>query len=1392
MRTHRRLIRRPVAGIGLLIATACTSTHSSDPVTAIEGAVIVSVPMGFSVPAGVNYRQVAAASGSTLLLGDRSQLVTTTGGFADGSTSGVTKAHLGFNTKTGSITVAGSVEVMDGAAISGSIRAGQAATFGVNALADPSAANVTVTGTVQNNAVVTPLQSYGWTVPFNTSATTQTVTTGTTSLAPGSYSSVNVQGGTVTLQSGTYYIDNLTLEPAGTIAVNASAGPVLLYIRTSFVDHGTWSAASPDKVMLGYLGTTLLALEKPFSGTVVAPNSRVRLAVGGTPHRGTVFAKEVELDPDVKLTFVPFANWAAVGIDVTPRFECYQARSDGKVAAIFGYSNPTSVPVTVPIGADNKFTTGAADRGQPSAFLPGSYSRAFAVAYSSGSLSWTVNGAVASVAGLPSDPARQCPQPSVSVARDATVQSSQPTANFGTATTLTVAAGKSAVIAFDRAALKSQIGVGRVVTSATLRFNIASGPATNLEALPLSKEFTEAGVTWNCAKDLDTSASGEHCLSYERWNLVRRDRTNENPWQTHKTPTMGTVAGSTVSFDVTADLNRALGSSGNGISPSWIVVSSATTATQLRSREAGGTLVPALVIQTVPILDSDLLANPPLQFSVDTTIPVRSGALPPFVAGGPARPRSAVRGPSGRIAEFTENELMVFTDDSAQLAAVKARWNATEAIAQSVTMVGVPKMHVLNVDLTKAVPATIVANLQQLDNLPRGAHGVSSANGLALLSIAAEEARRGTRVGVNWVPKSPQLDLNAVATNSLPEGTRSGAPSNSMTWDYLNYYGVPKAWAELLVTGKAKHSRNVAIIDTGYRSGFLDTEKPTATECLDCPNSLEKGKTWHGTHVMNAGFAAPGNSFGPAGPGAPVSDLTLIYSYGSQIELALRLPFLAASEHIINTSHSIPVPASLSWTNWDADASTYVARNVYKTLIFAAAGNDGEDVDAEDCILTVCWESTWWFPCENHGVNCVGATPGVGTSGATAASIASISNRGGEVDYFGAGGVFTTEDPDKATSPPGTAIVTNGPATSWATPFVAGIAALTWAANTDKSAGDVEDCLSSTGTLETSGGDHLIVNAAKAVACAQGNPANYSPGIVITTPADGGSTAPGPLSATAFAFDLEDGILHNIVWKVNGVGAGTSDSGMSHALALSPGVATIEASVIDTFSAGASAQVTMAVTPSPPILKIIDPPANMLTFNFGLPVSFVVVQTDAVAQPSCSSFMWSGYDPLNTQIFSNRPGCQIDVSSFGVGTDRVVVTLNQNGLVGATSRTVNMVDDGKLHVRITSPARVDNLGDLVTPILGLDVGPPTKSVAFGASVVPAGGTVTYDWFATPPDGGPELIPGSGTSAVIWTPTLPSGNCVKKTYTIGVRATDSDGNVDYDSMLVKFRGPCIQP
>jgi uncharacterized repeat protein (TIGR01451 family) len=68
--------------------------------------------------------------------------------------------------------------------------------------------------------------------------------------------------------------------------------------------------------------------------------------------------------------------------------------------AVFGYSNPNSTAVTVPVGGGNSFSPGPADRGQPSTFNPGTVESAVTTTADAGStLVWSVTvGGVTSTA----------------------------------------------------------------------------------------------------------------------------------------------------------------------------------------------------------------------------------------------------------------------------------------------------------------------------------------------------------------------------------------------------------------------------------------------------------------------------------------------------------------------------------------------------------------------------------------------------------------------------------------------------------------------------------------------------------------------------------------------------------------------------------------------------------------------------------------------------------------------------------------------------------------------------------------------------------------------------------------------------------------------------------
>lgn len=84
----------------------------------------------------------------------------------------------------------------------------------------------------------------------------------------------------------------------------------------------------------------------------------------------------------------------ARGQNVVPLYRGWFAGADGRTYATFEYLNRNSAEtLDIPIGPDNRFSPGPADRGQPTHFLPGHRAGVFAVPLPEGSteeLNWTL------------------------------------------------------------------------------------------------------------------------------------------------------------------------------------------------------------------------------------------------------------------------------------------------------------------------------------------------------------------------------------------------------------------------------------------------------------------------------------------------------------------------------------------------------------------------------------------------------------------------------------------------------------------------------------------------------------------------------------------------------------------------------------------------------------------------------------------------------------------------------------------------------------------------------------------------------------------------------------------------------------------------------------------
>ena len=79
---------------------------------------------------------------------------------------------------------------------------------------------------------------------------------------------------------------------------------------------------------------------------------------------------------------------------VVPKVTCKILNANGSYTVRFGYENTTGSVVTIPVGANNTFTSGAANRGQTTVFQPGVVNNAFSVTFASAGAftGWSLKG----------------------------------------------------------------------------------------------------------------------------------------------------------------------------------------------------------------------------------------------------------------------------------------------------------------------------------------------------------------------------------------------------------------------------------------------------------------------------------------------------------------------------------------------------------------------------------------------------------------------------------------------------------------------------------------------------------------------------------------------------------------------------------------------------------------------------------------------------------------------------------------------------------------------------------------------------------------------------------------------------------------------------------------
>ena len=589
--------------------------------------------------------------------------------------------------------------------------------------------------------------------------------------------------------------------------------------------------------------------------------------------------------------------------------------------------------------------------------------------------------------------------------------------------------------------------------------------------------------------------------------------------------------------------------------------------------------------------------------AVDASVKPQA-TMPEIGASGP-RPVAAITDASGNTLDFVANELLVQgTEEQAQ--AIVKRWRGTILSVADLTQLGEKtKLYLIRIDTTKADDTRLSADLAALAKAHGGAASVSSEQGLDLLAAAGREARQTGTVGVNFISKGDSVAAGtSIEAPDGPAGYSTATPawsSNAFTWKHLSAnstqgVGVPEAWQLLARTGRSQNKVGLAILDMGFSTvanAFDFGEPLTAISNVPTKSALETKNLagcgsgnpcpYHGTNVANTAFSPLDNGHGVAGTGGPVAKRIVVFTYYDFFtSIAALVEARVAGARVVNMSYGAPVPYYLAWSVIPFELATRAASATGMVLI-ASAGNDNRNVDGTDCFLGACWEEAWVTPCENAGVMCVGALAEDSTERASYSNYGNES--GGQVDIYAPGTVLVGPEPStpQKWGPHGVHPV-NG--TSFAAPYLAGVAALVWAANPGLGAGSVESILKS--SVKPSADKKVkrygYVNALAAVS-------RTLPRLIhIEEPAAENSTFErGPaFRFSAFTHDPGGAQPTSITWT-DGAGNVFGTGAAFNSAALPYGVSRVTATARYASGAAVSDSITLTITNSAPTVRITGP-----------------------------------------------------------------------------------------------------------------------------------------------------------------------------------------------------------
>jgi serine protease len=548
--------------------------------------------------------------------------------------------------------------------------------------------------------------------------------------------------------------------------------------------------------------------------------------------------------------------------------------------------------------------------------------------------------------------------------------------------------------------------------------------------------------------------------------------------------------------------------------------------------------------------------------------------------GGLARDVGVLAYPDGIVEDVVLDEVMLYARTPADLEDFLARWDGVVLDSFAPDADG-GQDHLVRVDVDRADTDRIAAG----PTWQAGDYRVSDERVTGLLALTAS-APSGLQVQVNPLVRSQSIGAGRAYEAEDVIDHELSEPENAFEWSYLREggvldTGVARAWQILLAEQRLEPQVRFMVVDGGFarNQDFPDNstirkgswgEKNTVG-CGDdpCP--------WHGTHIVMAAAAKVGNHYGVAGPAGPVISKLVAVRQGSDYWTSMRRTVDMAEDEkpdVVNLSFAREVNGGNTHARTWTDRRMSQVRDT-GALIVAAAGNNGAVIDAAT--------DRYYLPCQSPHVLCVGGVDRTGEVHENSNRGRSINHR--SVELFGPMCVLSLADPSRALTNWRTDWVCG---TSYASPFVGGVAALVMAANPDLDADEVRRILIETAHADV-GGTGVVtkrrVNAQAAVVRALDAP----PTVTISSPADGAELSVGQwVDLRGTATDVAGNALP-LTWHSD-VGGHLADGSETSTLPLAAGTHVITASATDSHGRTGEASVTVTVVDTPPEVHIISPP----------------------------------------------------------------------------------------------------------------------------------------------------------------------------------------------------------